>query len=88
MYLLVEVFEFAAGVSQEELAFDPDGEAEDVGEEQSAVEGDALKMMVEDEAAPWSEEAQLIAQPEAECEKDKRGDEYCIGDQSVFFLPR
>ena len=33
VYLLVEVFEFAARVAQEELAFNPDGEAEDVGEE-------------------------------------------------------
>ena len=88
MYLLIEVFEFAAGVPQEELAFDPDGEAEDVGEEQSRVERDALKVAVEDEAAPRSEEEELIAQPEPKCEKDQRSDEDGIGDQSVPFLPR
>jgi hypothetical protein len=49
MYLLVEMPEFAAGVAQEELALDPDGEAEDVGEEQSAVKRDALEVAVQDE---------------------------------------
>ncbi len=50
MDLLIEVPELAACVAQEELALDPDGEAEDVGEEQSAVERDALEVAVQDEA--------------------------------------
>jgi len=37
MYLLVQVFEFAARVTQEELALYPNREAEDVGKEQDGV---------------------------------------------------
>ncbi len=59
MDLLIEVPELAACVAEEELALDPDSEAKDVGKEQSAVERDALKMVVKDKAAPGSEEAQM-----------------------------
>jgi hypothetical protein len=48
MDLLVEMPELATGISQEELAFNPDGQAEQVGEEQSTVESDALEVGVED----------------------------------------
>lgn len=84
MNLLVEMFEFAARVAQEESAFDPDGEAENVGEEQSAVERDALEVLVEDETAPRNQEAQLMAEPEAERKKDQRGDEDGIGCSFIF----
>ena len=36
MYLPIKMFEFAAGVAQERLALDPDGQAENIGEEQHA----------------------------------------------------
>ncbi len=52
MDLLVEMAELPPGVTQEELALDPDGEAEQVGEEQSAVKRDALEILVQGEAAP------------------------------------
>jgi hypothetical protein len=42
VYFLVEMPEFAARIAQKELALDPDGEAEKIGEEQSAVKRDAL----------------------------------------------
>ncbi len=66
MYLLVEMPEFAARVAQEELAFDPYGQAEKIGEEQSAVKRNALKTGMDNEAAPRDEEARLMAQPEAQ----------------------
>jgi len=84
VYLLVEVFEFAACIAEEEFAFDPDSEAEDVRKEQSGVKRDALKLMVEDDAAPRSEEPQLRAQPETEREKDQCGDKHRIGDHDLF----
>lgn len=46
MYLLVEMPEFAARIAQEELSFYPDGEAENVGEKQGAVKGDASQVAV------------------------------------------
>ncbi len=46
MYLLVEVFEFAARIAEEELAFDPDGETENVGEKQRAVCSNRLQVRV------------------------------------------
>ncbi len=79
MYLLVEVFELASGITKEELAFDPDREAEKVGEEQSAVDRDGLPVLVEDQIAPRNQEAQLVHQPEAEREEDERGDEGSVG---------
>lgn len=85
MYLLIKVFEFAARVAQEEFALDPDGEAEDIGEEQSAVKRDAFEIVVQDETAPWNQEAQLRAQPEAECKKDQRGDKNGVGDHRYPF---
>ncbi len=51
MYLLIEVSEFASGIAEEELALDPDGEAEQVGKKQSAIDRDALEVAVQDEAA-------------------------------------
>jgi hypothetical protein len=60
VYLLVKVFELASGVAEKELAFDPDGEAEKVGEEQSAVKSDALEIAMQDQAAPGSEEMQFV----------------------------
>ncbi len=50
MYLLVEMPEFAARIAQEELALDPDGQAEKIGEEQSAVKRNALKTGMGNEA--------------------------------------
>lgn len=83
VYLLVEVFEFAARVAQEELAFNPDGEAEDVGEEQSAVKRDALEVAMQDEVAPRREEVQGVHEPEAEREEEKRSDEDSVGEHGV-----
>jgi hypothetical protein len=80
VYLLIEVTELATCIAQEELALDPDGEAEDVGEEQSAVKRDALEVAVYDQAAPRSEEVQRVHRPEAEREKNQRGDEGGVGD--------
>ena len=85
MYLLVEVFEFAAGVAQEELALDPDGEAEDVGEEQSAVQRDVLEVAMQDQAAPRHKEMQGVHQPEAERKKEKRSDEDSVGEHGGQF---
>ncbi|MBW4026533.1 MAG: hypothetical protein HIU93_03965 [Acidobacteria bacterium] len=84
MDLLVEVFEFAACVAQEELAFDPDGEAEDVCKEQRAIERDAAEVLVQDQAAPGREKAKLAAQPKAERKKDQRGDKDGIGDHERY----
>ena len=56
MCLPIKMFEFAAGVAQEKLALDPDGETKDVGEEQNAIKCDALAVAMDDEAAPWSQE--------------------------------
>src|ERR1700728_3209314 len=72
--LLIEVPELAACVAQEKLALDPDGKAEEVDEEQSAVKRDALEVAVQDEIAPRHEEVQLVHRPEAEREKNQRGD--------------
>ena len=80
MYLLIEVFEFSACIAEKEFAFDPDGEAKDVGEKQRAVCCDRLQVRVQDEAAPRHEEVHLTHQPETEREKDQRGDEDGIRD--------
>lgn len=79
MNLLVEMFEFAACIAQEELALNPNGEAEDVGEEQSAIERDALEIAVKDQAAPRSEEVERVHEPETQREEEKRGDENGVG---------
>ncbi|NYF91374.1 hypothetical protein RBB79_17255 [Tunturiibacter empetritectus] len=81
--LLIEMPELATGISEEELTLDPDGDAKDVGEEQSAVKRDALKIVMKNEAAPGSEEAQFRAQPESEREKDQSGNEYSVGEHWV-----
>ena len=86
MYLLVEVFEFAPGISQEELALDPDGEAENVGEEQSSIDRDALEVAVQDEAAPRHKEMQLVHEPETEREEDERGEENGISEHECLNL--
>src|ERR1019366_9030616 len=80
VYRLVEVLEFAACVAQEELALDPDGEAEDVGKEQGAVECDALRILVQDQAAPRHEEVQFVHKAEAERKKDQGSDEDGVGE--------
>ena len=59
--LLVEVFQFAAGVTKKELAFDPDCESEDVCEQQRAIGRDGPRIFVHDQAAPGSEKAQFAA---------------------------
>ena len=83
MYFLIEVPELAARIAQKELALDPDGEAENVGKEQSAVERDALEIVVQDETAPRHQEVQLVHRPEAEREKDERGDEDGISEHGT-----
>lgn len=85
MNLLVEMFEFAAGIAQEELSLDPNGEAEEIGEEQSAVERDALEVAMQDEAAPRSEKMQFVHQSKTEREKDESGDKDGIGKHGNQF---
>ena len=79
MYLPIKVFEFASGVAKEKLALDPNGEAEDVGEEQRAVKRDALEVAVNDQVAPRSEKVQRVREPESKRKKLERSDEDGIG---------
>ena len=58
MYLPIKMFEFATGIAQKELALDPDGEAEDVGEEKTAVKRDAPEVTVKYQVPPWSKEVE------------------------------
>ena len=84
MDLLIEVLELAASVAQEELALDPDGQAEDIGEEQSAVKRDAPEIVVQDERAPWGEKDELPRHPEDEREKEQCGDKDSVSDHGVL----
>ena len=79
MYLPIEVFEFSSGIAQEELALDPDGEAEDVGKEKRAVKRDALEVMVKYQVAPRSQEVERVREPESKCKEKERSDEDSIG---------
>jgi len=85
MDLLIEMAELAARVAQKEFPLDPDGEAEDVGEEQSAVKRDALEVVVQDQVASGREELHLAREPEAEREEDQRGNKCSIGDHLCPF---
>ena len=79
VYLPIEVFQFASGVAQEKLALNPDGEAEDVGEEQRAVKRDALEVAMNYQVAPRSEKVQRVRKPESKCEEEERSDEDSVG---------
>src|SRR6185437_1614246 len=81
--LLIEVFEFSSGVAQEELALDPDSEAQDIGKEQPAVESDLLAVTVNEQKTPGNEKAEFASQPDSKREKDQCGNKNCIG-QHVF----
>ncbi len=80
MNLLIEMFELATGIAEEEFALDPDGEAEEIGEEQSAVKRDALEVAMQDEAAPGSEKMQLVHQAETQRKENQRSDEDGVGE--------
>ena len=79
MYLPIKMFEFASGVAKEKLALDPNGEAEDVGEEQRAVKRDALEVAVNDQVAPRSEKVQRVREPESKSQEEQRSDEDGVG---------
>jgi hypothetical protein len=49
---LVEVFEFPAGIAQPELAFDPDGDAENVAEQQEAIKENAAPVLMPEQRSP------------------------------------
>jgi hypothetical protein len=80
MDFLIEMSEFAACIAEEELALDPYGEAEDIGEQQSAVQCDAMEVVVQDEVAPRHKEVQLVHGPEAEHKENKSGYKDGVGD--------
>jgi hypothetical protein len=77
------MFELASGVAQEELALDPNGQAEKVGKEQSAIKRDAPEIAVQNQAAPGSEKMQFVHQAEPKRKKDKSGDKNCVGDHGI-----
>ena len=79
MYLPIKMFEFASGVAKEKLALDPDGEAEDVGEEQRAVKRDALEVAMNYQVAPRCEKVQRMREPKSECKEKESRDEDSVG---------
>jgi hypothetical protein len=54
--LLVKMRELATGIAQEELAFDPDGQAKNVYKEQRAVCRNGLPVAVKDQVTSRNEE--------------------------------
>src|SRR5712691_2435001 len=78
MYLLIEVFEFSSGIAQPELALDPNGQAENIGEEQKAIEEDSAPVFVPEQGAPADEETQLAHEGKRQRQKNDNCDKDCV----------
>jgi hypothetical protein len=76
---LIEVFEFPSGIAQPELALDPDGQAENVAEEQKAIEEDAAPVFVPEQSTPGDEETQLADERKRQRQKNHYCDKDCVG---------
>src|ERR1700730_16682761 len=87
MYLLIEVFEFSSGVAQPELAFDSNGQAENVGEEQEAIEEDAAPVFVPEQGTPGDEETQLAHERKRQRQKDDNCYEDCVSQHGNSYQP-
>ncbi len=77
--LLVEMFQFASGITEPEFAFDPDRETENVREQQKAVEKDAAPVFMPKKGTKWNKEAQLAHKGKGQRKEDHRRNKECIG---------
>jgi hypothetical protein len=80
MDFLVEMREFAARITQEKLALNPDGGSQNVHKQQRAIRSYRFPVVVKYQVTPGDEEAQLVHQAEAKRKEDEGSDENGIGN--------